>query len=419
MIVVGALMGYAAVDRLHARESDQRLMDVQIRSSSEGQLLVSMPLTQGDDSIVEVCDAQGFSSSVWRGNPSFVVIYREAGVQVASLTLERARHRRNRVSGRSCITVADAQSVPTTGTFDLRVTWQSPEPDAVGVFAVRARSFPSESGGSPLWLWIVLLGNLTLLASLRQSDTSKPSSVNQAMQAALGQDEVALESFLRGDSLTTAAPTGKVRFLEGGLFRVVLGVLLMVGILQALGAVLRPGRLGVLEAGLCLALAEILVAVGLSLPTISVLRLERLRSARWWLLAAPFLGVGLQLLSGMLGPLFPATGESPIEAFVEWPSGVLAVAVVALVAPLAEEIFFRGFVFGWVSQRWNELGGFLVSVTLFTLAHAPQTWGAWSSLVAVLLVGVLTSGLRWVSGSTVAPTIAHLAYNLMIILPQF
>ena len=47
----------------------------------------------------------------------------------------------------------------------------------------------------------------------------------------------------------------------------------------------------------------------------------------------------------------PASGEAPIEEFISWPSGALAFAALGMAVPLAEELFFRGFVFGALRQR--------------------------------------------------------------------
>ena len=69
-----------------------------------------------------------------------------------------------------------------------------------------------------------------------------------------------------------------------------------------------------------------------------------------WLVLAPLIGLALVILGRLIVALVPATGLAPIELFVEMPSGRLAVALVAVFVPVAEELFFRGFVFGTLER---------------------------------------------------------------------
>jgi len=163
-------------------------------------------------------------------------------------------------------------------------------------------------------------------------------------------------------------------------------------------------------------MVEIAIAYGLSRGALSVLALSLADGRkRWWIVAAPVAGLAAKAGGGWLRSLVPATGEAPIEMLISWPSGALAVGVVAAVAPIVEELFFRGFVYGWVERRLGSGWAFLTSASLFTLAHASQTWGAWGALASVALVGFMASGLRWASGSTLVPMVAHFVYNASII----
>jgi membrane protease YdiL (CAAX protease family) len=112
-----------------------------------------------------------------------------------------------------------------------------------------------------------------------------------------------------------------------------------------------------------------------------------------------------------------ATGEAPIEAFVAWPSGLLSFGTLAVVAPVAEEVFFRGFVFGAIDDgRWGgrRALAFLLAWSLFALAHLQQVWGNWGGLLAVTTAGLVFTSLRALSGSTLVPALAHLVYNALL-----
>lgn len=77
------------------------------------------------------------------------------------------------------------------------------------------------------------------------------------------------------------------------------------------------------------------------------------------------------------------------------PATVLAALVVSIaVAPVCEEIFFRGFLFTGLAQRmpvWAAIG---VSAIVFGLAHADL-----GSFVPLVIIGVVLAVLRWRTGS--------------------
>ena len=109
----------------------------------------------------------------------------------------------------------------------------------------------------------------------------------------------------------------------------------------------------------------------------------------------------------------PATGEAPIEAFISWPSGALAFAVLGMVVPLAEELFFRGFVFGALRPLGVGMAS-VGTVLLFAAVHAQQAWGNWGALLSVTVTGIILTALRAVTGSAIVPAVAHLLYNLSL-----
>jgi membrane protease YdiL (CAAX protease family) len=99
---------------------------------------------------------------------------------------------------------------------------------------------------------------------------------------------------------------------------------------------------------------------------------------------------------------------------VAWPSGSYAIALASVVSPVAEELFFRGFIFGTLAKRYGVATAFVVTVIFFAAAHLPQSWGAWGGLTAIVFTGVGLTALRTWTGSTVAPILAHLAHNSAI-----
>lgn len=137
------------------------------------------------------------------------------------------------------------------------------------------------------------------------------------------------------------------------------------------------------------------------------------RRAALWLFGACGAALLLRVLSHLALRLVPSTGEAPIEAFIAWPSGALTFALLGMVVPLAEELFFRGFIFA--ALRAKGLGlACAGTIALFTLAHAQQVWGNWGALLSVTLTGVVLTLLRAASGSTLVPAVAHVLFNLSL-----
>jgi membrane protease YdiL (CAAX protease family) len=81
-----------------------------------------------------------------------------------------------------------------------------------------------------------------------------------------------------------------------------------------------------------------------------------------------------------------------------------------VVAPIAEEVVFRGFLYrGWTHSSLGVMGTILVTSTLFGLLHIQYTW---IGIVFCALSGVLFGWARWRSGTTTLPILLHVLFNL-------
>jgi membrane protease YdiL (CAAX protease family) len=92
--------------------------------------------------------------------------------------------------------------------------------------------------------------------------------------------------------------------------------------------------------------------------------------------------------------------------------GVLPLLWVALVvvAPVGEELLFRGFVFrGCACSDTSAPPTIVVSSFLFALLHVQYDW---VGMALIFLVGLLLGVLRWRTGSTTLVILLHVALNL-------
>jgi CAAX protease family protein len=92
-------------------------------------------------------------------------------------------------------------------------------------------------------------------------------------------------------------------------------------------------------------------------------------------------------------------------------TALLIVAIVAL-APLVEELFFRGLLLQGLERSFRRWTAVLVSSVLFALPHIVPT--LFGSIVAVLTTFAVGVGLAWVfiwSRNLAIPIVAHAGFN--------
>ena len=81
-----------------------------------------------------------------------------------------------------------------------------------------------------------------------------------------------------------------------------------------------------------------------------------------------------------------------------------------IVAAVAEELFFRRLVYGWLAPAGDPLAIF-GAAGLFAVVHIP-VYGI-RALPVDLAAGVLFGWQRWASGGWVAPALTHAAANVL------
>ena len=104
-------------------------------------------------------------------------------------------------------------------------------------------------------------------------------------------------------------------------------------------------------------------------------------------------------------------GTTLIRALTaSFPLAVGAVVVLAVLAPLAEEFFFRGLLYGWLrgfAPFWLTA---LITSVLFGLAH-----GEIAHAIAAGILGLALAYIRERSGSLWPPIAAHVVNNLIAV----
>jgi membrane protease YdiL (CAAX protease family) len=121
----------------------------------------------------------------------------------------------------------------------------------------------------------------------------------------------------------------------------------------------------------------------------------------------PVLGtVGTLVLSVAVSQLgIEPKGIKEVVQFVPKQLG-LSLLLLAVLAPLVEELIFRGLIYGWIAGRWGTAPAWIVSSLAFAAAHYEP-----AHVVLVLPLGLLFGWLRRRTDSLVPSLVAHMLNN--------
>jgi uncharacterized protein len=153
-------------------------------------------------------------------------------------------------------------------------------------------------------------------------------------------------------------------------------------------------------------------------------------------------GIVLSLAVQLLSNFLPIPKTLPIDDFFRTPADVWMVALFGtLLAPVCEELAFRGFLLPSLASAWDWLRGLrpmsgeslvasdrgaqydprwsvaalVVSCTItsiaFALVHADQLAHAWAPLAVLFGVSLVLCGVRLWTHSLAASTMIHATYN--------
>ncbi len=125
-----------------------------------------------------------------------------------------------------------------------------------------------------------------------------------------------------------------------------------------------------------------------------------------------FCGVLLAIGADIAAQFYNTEKILPIQALFATRRGVEYVMVFGLlVAPLAEETVFRGYVYPVMARKFGIFLGIVLTGVLFGLVHVPQLWGGWGQIATLVTVGMALTAARAAMHSVFASYLVHLGYN--------
>jgi len=125
-----------------------------------------------------------------------------------------------------------------------------------------------------------------------------------------------------------------------------------------------------------------------------------------------FLVCGLALSLAVQLLALPQSKQLPIERLFQTREATLMLALFGTaVAPLVEEIIFRGFIFGAIERSSGLRAAIWTTALLFAAIHIPQLRGGTPQILAIFGVGLMLSWTRAKTSSLAASYFVHLGYN--------
>jgi len=126
-------------------------------------------------------------------------------------------------------------------------------------------------------------------------------------------------------------------------------------------------------------------------------------------------GGGLAVAVSLALWLRPDPQGFPLERLFNSRTAAFAIGAFAIgIAPFIEELVFRGLLFAIVEGAMGIGSAMVITAVLFAGLHIPEYWHAWNHLVMILVVGLVFSLARGVTGSLTPSILLHIGYNSLM-----
>src|ERR1035437_4949085 len=139
---------------------------------------------------------------------------------------------------------------------------------------------------------------------------------------------------------------------------------------------------------------------------------SQVRRYAFWL---PALGIGLGFAMQLASNYLPIPKELPVDSFFQNAPDAWMVALFGIfIAPVCEEIAFRGFLYPSLRPWTGRIIAALLTSVPFAFLHAQQVAHAWGPLSLVFIVSTVLVWVRERTNSVAASALVHACYNFSI-----
>jgi uncharacterized protein len=132
-------------------------------------------------------------------------------------------------------------------------------------------------------------------------------------------------------------------------------------------------------------------------------------------------GVLTSLSVALLGSLIHTpTTSNPMMELLQGRTSTILMAIFGIgIAPVCEELAFRGFFQPLLVRSMGPVRGVIVAAIPFGLLHYREFGNSWRHAVLIALAGTTFGWMRHATGSTKASALMHASYNALIFVAVF
>jgi membrane protease YdiL (CAAX protease family) len=145
------------------------------------------------------------------------------------------------------------------------------------------------------------------------------------------------------------------------------------------------------------------------------------KPARLPVLTIVMLGIGAAVTVALASALLRTPDvANPMTEMMRDPTSLILMAIFGVtLAPVCEELAFRGFLQPLLVRSLGAAPGIFLAGAAFGLLHFHEYGNSWRHAVVITLAGVAFGCMRQLTGSTKAAAIMHAAYNGFLFLALF
>jgi membrane protease YdiL (CAAX protease family) len=127
------------------------------------------------------------------------------------------------------------------------------------------------------------------------------------------------------------------------------------------------------------------------------------------------LGIILALVIDGLSRFLPIPKSLPVDKFFHDAAGAYLMAAFGItLAPLLEELFFRGLLYPILRRAFGFFIALVVTAAAFAAIHGTQLGYAWAPVLSIFFVGVAFTMARERTNSVAASFLMHCGYNFTL-----
>lgn len=132
----------------------------------------------------------------------------------------------------------------------------------------------------------------------------------------------------------------------------------------------------------------------------------------WWTIVLIVVSIVILIIMDWLLISHENTKTESLQSNLTWMNLLIGFISAAIISPIYEEIFYRGFLYKWFRVKWGVWAGIIISSTIFTIVHIPT----YNTLPVNFISSAIFAWTYEKSGSILPAIIIHGIFNGIAVL---